>query len=416
MEPILQRLERRERELEAARRISEALFQHLRVENVVEQALSIALKVVNARSGSVLLAHPETHQLVFYHAIGERAPSQGTAFPWDQGIAGTTFQTGEAVVVNNVKQDSRHFNKIDVAFGHITHDLIALPLKRWEGDPIGVLEVMNKKQGQLNQDDVAILTIISAFTAISIEQARLFEKMKVAQVVHLLGDISHDIKNMMMPIIYGAWLLQNQGGSNRKVEDRPPTERFDQDVLSMIRHNARCIQNRVKDITFAVKGLSSPPNYRPCQVLGVINLVIQTLRLLAEERNVTLRCETLQELPSIQADEQRLFNAFYNLITNAIDEVPVGGKITVRGALEPESKGIIVSVEDTGNGMPPEVRKSLFTNRVISRKAGGTGLGTKIVKDIIDSHGGQITVESQLGVGSVFHIHLPLKPPDLEHL
>ena len=95
MEPNSQRLERRERELDAARRISEALFQHLLVEKVVEQALVIALEVVNAESGSVLLAHPETKQLVFYHAIGERAPDRGTAFSWDQGIAGTTYQSGE---------------------------------------------------------------------------------------------------------------------------------------------------------------------------------------------------------------------------------------------------------------------------------------------------------------------------------
>ena len=121
-------------------------------------------------------------------------------------------------MVNNVKQDARHFTEIDVAFGHITHDLIALPLKRWEGDPIGVLEVMNKKKGHLDQEDVAILTIISAFTALSIEQARLFEEMKVAQVAHLLGDISHDIKNMMMPIMYGAWLLQNKKTADRITE------------------------------------------------------------------------------------------------------------------------------------------------------------------------------------------------------
>ena len=63
--------------------------------------------------------------------------------------------------------------------------------------------------------------------------------------------------------------------------------------------------------------------------------------------------------------------------------------------------------------MPVEVRESLFTSQVISRKVGGTGLGTKIVKDIIDSHGGQITAESQLGVGSTFHIYLPIKPPSI---
>ena len=411
MQSIPQRLERREREVEAARRISQALFQRLRVEDVVEQALDIALEVVNADAGSVLLAHPESQQLVFYHAIGEKSPARGTAFPWDQGIAGTTFQTGEAVVVDNAKQDARHFIGIDVAFGHITQDLIALPLKRWEGDPIGVLEVMNKKSGRLDKDDVAILTIISAITAISIEQARLFEEVKVAQVAHLLGDISHDIKNMMMPIIYGAWLLQNKNESPGESQSEQTSQQLNQEILSMIRSNARCIQNRVKEITDAVKGLSSPPTFRCCQVSEIITMVIQTLRLLAEEKSISLQSEDLQALPSIQADERRLFNAFYNLISNAIDEVSGGGCVTIRGAVDPQSRTIVVSVQDTGQGMPPEVQQSLFTSRVISRKTGGTGLGTKIVKDVIDAHGGKITVDSQVGVGSTFHIRLPIHPP-----
>ena len=57
-----------------------------------------------------------------------------------------------------------------------------MPLKRWDGDPIGVLEVMNKRDGHLDQDDVAILTVISALTAISIEQAWLFQEAKLAEV------------------------------------------------------------------------------------------------------------------------------------------------------------------------------------------------------------------------------------------
>ena len=72
----------------------------------------------------------------------------------------------------------------------------------------------------------------------------------------------------------------------------------------------------------------------------------------------------------------------------------------------------MLSVEDTGRGMPPEVRESLFTPRAISRKAGGTGLGTKIVKDVIDVHGGRITVDSEEGVGTTVHIRLPIKPPE----
>jgi len=71
---------------------------------------------------------------------------------------------------------------------------------------------------------------------------------------------------------------------------------------------------------------------------------------------------------------------------------------------------IVVSVIDTGRGMPPDVRDRLFTKRAISTKPGGTGLGTKIVKDVVDAHGGTIWVESELGTGTKIHIRLPHAP------
>ena len=135
--------------------------------------------------------------------------------------------------------------------------------------------------------------------------------------------------------------------------------------------------------------------------------------MVAEENTISLRCEGLEGLPAIWADEQRLYNALYNLINNAISEVPRGGSITIRGRIAPESDHIIISVIDTGRGMPPEIRKSLFTDRAISRKPGGTGLGTKIIKDVVNAHGGQISVDSEEGVGTTFSIRLPVRPPSL---
>ena len=123
--------------------------------------------------------------------------------------------------------------------------------------------------------------------------------------------------------------------------------------------------------------------------------------------------ENLDSLPPIQADERRLFNVFYNLVNNAIPEVQPGGSITIRGETHQETRSLVLWVRDTGRGMPPEVRDSLFTNRVISRKPGGTGLGTKIVKDVIDSHGGWIKVESEVGKGTTFVFGLPIQPPQL---
>jgi len=408
-------LDRNERELDAARRISEAIFQHLTVEDVVEQGLKIALEVVNCRAGSVLLANPETKELVFYHAIGERPPKPGTGFPWTQGIAGTVFATGEPVVIGDAKKDQRHFGEIDQITGLHTQDMIALPLKRWGGDPIGVMEVINKRDDRLNQDDVAILTIIGAFTALSIEQARLFQEAKLAEVARILGDIGHDVKNMLMPVLCGASLLKSE--INEVFADLP---KFDPnkgrashetclEVIEMVTNNAKRIQERVKEIADCVKGLTSPPRFAPCKLHHVVASVFDTLNLMAQEKGIKLHHEGILELPEMQADESRLFNAFYNLVNNAIAEVPQGGSITIKGQIEPKGKTVHVSVMDTGRGMPAEIRDTLFTSRVISRKKGGTGLGTKIVKDVIEAHSGVIAVESEINVGTIFHIHLPME-------
>ena len=108
-----------------------------------------------------------------------------------------------------------------------------------------------------------------------------------------------------------------------------------------------------------------------------------------------------------------MFNAFYNLINNAIPEVPAGGSVTVRGQTDSSGKAVVLSISDTGRGMPPELRDSLFTSRVVSRKAGGTGLGIKIVKDVVDAHGGSIAVESEEGKGTTFRLQLPIAGPEI---
>ena len=407
----------RERELEAARRMTQALFQRMNTDDLVEEALQTALDVVGAQSGSVLLAVPEKKVLVFRHSIGDKPVQAGTAIPWDQGIAGAVFHSGEPMVVGEVKRDERHYTGIDALTGQVTHDMIAVPLKRWEGEPIGVLEVLNKRHGLLGREDLAILSIMSAIAATSIEQARLFQEAKLAEVVRILGDISHDIKNLLMPVVCGAGLLHTELDElfefllEREVEKARASRELCNEVIGMLRTSSRRIQDRVGEIADCVKGLSTPPQFAPCRVGAVVESVFQTLRLPAEEKGVSLRSQGLEGSQEILADERRLFNAFYNLINNAIPEVPAGGSIIVCGKEDPGIKGVLVSVADTGRGMSPEVRDNLFSARAKSTKAGGTGLGTKIVKDVVDAHGGKVTVDSTVGAGTTFFLHFPLRPP-----
>jgi len=216
-----------------------------------------------------------------------------------------------------------------------------------------------------------------------------------------------------------VWLLQKDLDSHSKplptvnVAQSMPSEHRSREVLDMIRNNARRIHDRVREIADAVNGASCPLQLGPCHIANVGKSVSDTLNVVANEKGVTLNMEGLEVLPAIQADEARLFNAFYNLINNAIPEVPAGGSITVRGHVDSKAKAVILSFADTGRGMSPQVRESLFTNRVVSRKVGGTGLGTKIVKDVVDLHGGSITVESKEREGTTFHLRLPIDGPQL---
>jgi signal transduction histidine kinase len=416
---LTQLLARREAELAAARRMLEVFSQEIKLQDLLEQGLRIALDVVNAENGSVLLADTDKRTLVFYHSIGEKPVTPGTAIPWDEGIAGTVYRTGRPEIVPDAQADHRHFKKVDETTGAVTHDMITIPLKRWEGDPIGVIQVMNKRGGKcLDRDDLAILAIISALAAVAIEHTRLVEAAKLAEVAQMMGDIAHDIKNLLMPVVCGAGILQTE--INELLDHLPAIEikrakasrELCNEVIQMLQDDAHRIQDRVGEIADAVKGLSTPLDFSACEVAGVVSNVFRSLGILAQEKHIRLITENLELLPLIVADQRRLYNAFYNLINNAISEVPAGGSVTVCGHPPASDGSIVVSVIDTGGGMPPDVRDRLFTKRAISTKPGGTGLGTKIVKDVVDAHGGTIWVDSELGAGTKIHLRLPHAPPE----
>ena len=403
-------------QLEAVERISQALFQSLDLDELVETTLHSALEEVGAEAGSILLADPEKGELIFQYSIGDKPVPRGTAIPWDKGISGSVFQSGEARITNQVTHDTSHLHQIDQATGFVTHDMITVPLRRWQGEPIGVLNVLNKREGPFANHDLGLLTIISAFAALAIQQAKQFEDAKKAEVVTLLGDIGHDMKNLLTPVQTGVELLRDvakalfSAMNSAELTHNKTNKKICDESVEIAQNGIRRLHDRVQEMADCVKGLSAPPNFALCSVRQVILEVFQTLQGLARKRQITFRTENLESLPKFHADERRLYNAFYNLINNAIPETPAGGSITVRGHLDQDTGGIALAVTDTGRGMPPEVRDRLFSAKAISTKKGGTGLGTKIIKDVVDAHKGKIWVESGPGVGTTFQLRFPLDP------
>ncbi len=403
-------------QLAAIERVSHALFHTIDLDELVETTLRIALEEVQAEAGSILLADPETQQLVFHYSIGDKPVPRGTTMGWSTGISGAVFQSGSPRLTTQIQGQAEHNAQIDRTTGFTTRDMITVPLRRWRSEPIGVMNVLNKRTGQLNEQDMGLLSIISAFAALAIQQARQFEDAKKAEVVTLLGDIGHDLKNLLTPVQAGVDLLRDVmnevfGAMTRDDSARNTTnKKFCDESVEIAQNGIRRLHDRVKEMADCVKGLSAPPDFLPCRLEAVVREVFQTLLLVAKEKQITLQTEGLESLPDIQADERRLYNALYNLINNAIPETPPGGSISVRGRHQNGASDILLSIVDTGRGMPAHIRERLFSARAVTTKKGGTGLGTKIVKDVVDAHHGKIWVESEQGIGTSFHLQLPLNP------
>lgn len=271
---------------------------------------------------------------------------------------------------------------------------------------------------------------MAAQASASIENARLVQEARKAELVNVIGDISHDIKNMLTPIQSGVWTLEPMLDEMFRMIDAllaasqisdPVWHARLSEAADMARHDygwilnaalnaAEKVQARTKEIADAVKGESAAPLFLPGSINEVAEEVARSLRLVALDARIDLELDLDPDLPTAEFDRKQMYNALYNLVNNAIPETPPDGTISIatRGPQE-SGEYLTIEVRDTGRGMPAHVQARLFTDDAVSTKAGGTGLGTRIVGNVVRRHNGKIAVESEPGAGTTFTITLPLR-------
>jgi putative methionine-R-sulfoxide reductase with GAF domain len=170
----------RSRDLEAANRVSEAVMKQLPGDELLEQTLRLAVAAVNAEAGSILLLDPRTRKLVFRTVLGPRAEALvGKELPLDHGIAGAVLVSGEPEIIADATRDSRHDPSLGLRIGIQTRNMIVQPLRLLGDEAIGVLEVLNKRDGHFSHHDVAHLTMVSTLLSATLEQARLYREQFV---------------------------------------------------------------------------------------------------------------------------------------------------------------------------------------------------------------------------------------------
>lgn len=217
-----------------------------------------------------------------------------------------------------------------------------------------------------------------------------------------VANVSHELKTPLTTVKSHAETLLDIIGDNKTAETF-----------------ANTILNETDRMTRLVKDLLLISSLEGKMVLhrsmfsfkSMINDVVSTMTLVANEKGHRLSFEAIAELPDFYGDRDKLEQVLYNVISNAIKYTPNGGKINIRaGKLYSD---FFIEVKDNGIGIPEKDVERIFerfyrVDKARSRELGGTGLGLSISKSIIDAHGGNIKVESTVGEGTKVIIFLPV--------
>jgi signal transduction histidine kinase len=271
-----------------------------------------------------------------------------------------------------------------------------------------------------SNEDIRLLTTVASQSAIALKNARLYDELeqrvqdmtdkilvaeKLESVGILAGGIAHDFNNILTAILGNISLA--------KVGFDPADKKYQ--LLTNSEHAcliAKSLSNKL--ITFSSGGT---PMKQPASVEEVMR---KALASSCDDHSIRYAVSIAGDLWSVEFDTQQMSEVFHHLILNAQEAMPQGGVITVSAEnvlLDaqnptplPEGRYIKISIQDQGMGIPKKNLAKIFDPYFTTKQMGavkGLGLGLAICYSVIRKHGGHISVESELGAGSTFHIYLP---------
>lgn len=222
---------------------------------------------------------------------------------------------------------------------------------------------------------------------------------RLSAIGRFAGTIVHDFKNPLAIIGLAAELACS--------DDTSPPMRVK--AQNKIARQVERMSNMLQELIEFTKPSGQRPNLRAVDFARYMNPLAEEIRQEIADRGVKLVLAAPPPNLEVRIEPQRLSRLFYNLLNNAVDEMPDGGTIFLRFVAT--DKSLRIEVEDTGRGIAPEIAQRLFKPFATHGKEHGTGLGLTICKKIVEDHGGQIWAEaSQPGKGATFVFTLPLAP------
>ena len=384
---------------------------------VLETLLENAVRICGAKHGMIFRYDGECCRA----AAAYNAPA-GSLELWERTPirAGRGTTTGRALLerhpiqIPDVQADPEYdFPEAQKMMGFRT--VLAVPLLR-EGVPLGTIGLWKTEVAPFTEKQIELLTTFADQAVIAIENARLFDeiqdKNRQLQLAsehksQFVSSVSHELRTPLNAIIGLTEMMVTNAarfGTEKALEPLQRVNRAGQHLLGLI--------NQVLDLSKIEAG-KLELNPQTLQLAPLIDEVAGTARQLAEQNKNRLVIEAQDNLGSITVDPMRLRQVLLNLLSNAC-KFTKEGQVSLRGRrVSNGGRWIELSVSDTGIGMTPEQQAKLFeeftqADATTAQRFGGTGLGLAITRKLARMMGGDVTVASELGKGSVFMVRLPI--------
>ena len=281
---------------------------------------------------------------------------------------------------------------------------------------IGILNLGHKDDNTIySNEDLELLSTLANQAAIAIENARLYENLKQSQdtlrradrlssLGLLTAGLAHEIRNPLVAIRTFTQLLPE------RYDDAEFREGFQGLALKEVDRICGLINDL---LSFA---RPSKPNVSPEAINDVVENITRILETQAKEKNVAIFREFSENLPKVWIDREQMKQVFMNLILNAIQAMQDGGSLGIatrsvaRTGADPVGEFVQVEIRDTGVGIPEDNLQHIF-DPFFTSKDEGSGLGLAVSHQIVQEHGGFVTVESTVGKGTSFFVHVPVGKP-----
>lgn len=404
---VIAQLRIKAQQMESLMSVGQSLVSKLELSETLDGITEQGNNIMRSKVCALYLYQSTARELTLQSAAGlQKGMSADESLSVEHSAIGTAVQWKKPIEVLDIRKTEEH-HFIDIAQQMDLRSMLCVPII-FEGEVIGTLSAYNDTIHRYSNEEKKLFNALASYAAVAINNARLYGRVfaseeavrkneRLTTLGLLAAEIAHEIRNPLtvIKLLFDALDLKFP-----KADMRNEDVRVIKDKLNQLEG----IVNRVLNF-----GKSREKLHTNCVVRSIVADALHLVRLKLRQNRIAVTYQP-RDLPlTVNVNQSQIQQVLLNLILNATEAMPNGGKIHITSYGEKRSglDGAAIEISDTGTGLEPEIKDAIFQSFLTS-KPGGTGLGLAIVRRIMESHRGTVEVKETSEKGTTMKLWLPL--------